>query len=121
MRHSLALAECFEPFMDISAQGPSTNHAITVLEGVNRINASLDLATAECRSEVLTVQPGGGRPEDILSRSLERGLSVVDRGIRIRTLYQHTARHSQSTLAYAERMVEATTWRYAPSKSSSNV
>ncbi|WP_175420827.1 helix-turn-helix transcriptional regulator [Streptomyces griseus] len=103
-RHSLALAECFEPFMDISAQGPSTTHAITVLEGVNRINASLDLATAECRSEVLTVQPGGGRPEDSLSKSLERGLSVVHRGVRIRTLYQHTARHSQSTLAYAERM-----------------
>nr|MDT0526368.1 helix-turn-helix transcriptional regulator [Streptomyces sp. DSM 41633] len=77
-----------------------------VLEGVPRINAALDLATAECRTEVLTVQPGGGRDEDSLSRSLERGLSVVHRGVRIRTLYQHTARHSQSTLAYAERIAD---------------
>ncbi|MFI6722754.1 helix-turn-helix transcriptional regulator [Streptomyces sp. R-74717] len=106
-RHSVLLAESFEPFMDISAQDPPTTHAITVLEGVNRINAALDLATAECRSEVLTVQPGGGRSEDRLSEALERGLSVVDRGVRIRTLYQHTVRHSPGTLAYAERMADS--------------
>ncbi|MFD0025469.1 helix-turn-helix transcriptional regulator [Streptomyces sp. NPDC058382] len=105
-RHSIQLTESFEPFMDISTQGPPSTHAITVLEGVNRINAALDLATAECRTEVLTVQPGGGRIEDRLSKSLERGLSVVDRGVSIRTLYQHTVRHSPSTLAYADRMAD---------------
>lgn len=105
-RHSVLLAESFEPFMDISAQDPPTTHAITVLEGFNRINAALDLATAECRSEVLTVQPGGGRSEDRLSEALQRGLSVVDRGVSIRTLYQHTVRHSPGTLAYAERMAD---------------
>jgi len=105
-QHSVLLTESFEPFMDICAQDPPTTHAITVLEGVNRINAALDLATAECRSEVLTVQPGGGRSEDRLSEALERGLSVVDRGVSIRTLYQHTVRHSPSTLAYAERMAD---------------
>lgn len=29
---------------------------------------------------------------------------MVDRGVSIRTLYQHTVRHSPGTLAYAERM-----------------
>ncbi|SCK42986.1 hypothetical protein YUYDRAFT_05356 [Streptomyces sp. ScaeMP-e48] len=106
-RHSVELTECFEPFMDISAQDPPTTHAITVLEGVNRINAALDLATAECQREVLTVQPGGGRSEDRLSEALERGMSVVHRGVSIRTLYQHTVRHSPGTLAYAERMAAA--------------
>ncbi|WP_373558703.1 helix-turn-helix transcriptional regulator [Streptomyces sp. WZ.A104] len=105
-RHSVELTESFEPFMAISAQDPPTTHAITVLEGVNRINAALDLATAECRTEVLTVQPGGGRSEDRLSEALERGMSVVDRGVSIRTLYQHTVRHSPGTLAYAERMAD---------------
>lgn len=105
-RHSIQLAESFEPFMDISAQDAPTTHAITVLEGFNRINAALDLATAECRTEVLTVQPGGGRSEDRLSEALERGLSVVDRGVSIRTLYQHTVRHSPGILAYAERIAD---------------
>ncbi|MEV0749408.1 helix-turn-helix transcriptional regulator [Streptomyces sp. NPDC050273] len=105
-RRSLELAESFEPFMDISAQDPPITHAITVLEGKHRINAALDLATAECRTEVLTVQPGGDRGEDRLREGLERGLLVVDRGVGMRTLYQHTVRHSQGTLAYAERMAE---------------
>lgn len=105
-QHSVDLAEAFGPFMDISAQDPPTTHAITVLEGVNRINAALDLATAECRTEVLTIQPGGGRSEDRLIEALERGLSVVDRGVSIRTLYQHTVRHSPGTLAYAERIAD---------------
>ncbi|WP_031084033.1 hypothetical protein [Streptomyces sp. NRRL WC-3549] len=105
-RRSVELAECFEPFMDISAQDPSTTHAITVLEGGNRINAALDLATAECRTEVLTVQPGGDRGEDRLSEGLERALSVVDRGVSMRTLYQHTVRHSHGTLAYAARLAQ---------------
>ncbi|MBT2401302.1 helix-turn-helix transcriptional regulator [Streptomyces sp. ISL-100] len=105
-RHSVELADSFEPFMDISAQDPPTTHAITVLEGVHRINAALDLATAECRTEVLTVQPGGDRGEDRLREGLERGLSVVDRGVSMRTLYQHTVRHSQGTLAYAERLAD---------------
>lgn len=104
MRHSVRLAESFVPFMDISAQDAPTTHAITVLEGFNRINAALDLATAECLTEVLTVQPGGGRSEDRLNEALERGLSVVDRGVSIRTLYQHTVRHSPGTLAYAEQI-----------------
>ncbi|MEU9358885.1 helix-turn-helix transcriptional regulator [Streptomyces sp. NPDC048301] len=103
-RLSVELAESFEPFMDISAQDPPTTHAITVLEGGNRINAALDLATAECRTEVLTVQPGGDRGEDRLSEGLERALSVVNRGVAMRTLYQHTVRHSQGTLAYAARL-----------------
>ncbi|MDF6020165.1 helix-turn-helix transcriptional regulator [Streptomyces sp. JH34] len=105
-RHSLELTESFEPFMDISAQDPPTTHAITVLEGGTRINAAIDVATAECRSEVLTVQPGGARSEDILSKGLERGTAVVDRGVSIRTLYQHTVRHHHGTFAYAERLAE---------------
>ncbi|MCL7381235.1 helix-turn-helix transcriptional regulator [Streptomyces sp. 35G-GA-8] len=106
-RHfAVELTDSFEPFMTISAQDPPTTHAITVLEGDSRINAALDLSTAECRTEVLTVQPGGGRSAHVLAQALERGRSVVDRGVSIRTLYQHTVRHSQGTLAYAERLAE---------------
>lgn len=105
-RRSLELAESFEPFMDISAQDAPTTHAITVLEGKARINAAIDVATAEATTEVLTIQPGGGRSEHILSKGVERGQVVIDRGVSIRTLYQHTVRHHQGTYAYAERLAE---------------
>ncbi|MGX1884391.1 helix-turn-helix transcriptional regulator [Streptomyces sp. NPDC055287] len=106
-RLAVDLSDTFEPFLAISAQRPPTTHAITVLEGLGRINAALDVAIAESRTEVLTVQPGGGRSEHILSEALERSKPLIERGISVRTLYQHTVRHSQSTFAYAERMAGA--------------
>ncbi|MZD06608.1 helix-turn-helix transcriptional regulator [Streptomyces sp. SID5785] len=107
-RRALAveLAETFEPFMAISSQGRPATHSITVLEGFSRINAAIEVATAECRSEILTVQPGGGRSEYALTEAMKLGQGVLDRGITMRTLYQHTARHSQGTLVYAEVMTQ---------------
>lgn len=106
-RHlAIELADSFEPFMAISAQSPGETNAVTVHEGIERINAAIERATTECQSEVLTVQPGGGRSEHVLSTALKRGQDVIDRGISMRTLYQHTVRHSQGTLAYAEIMAK---------------
>ncbi|MCP3822527.1 helix-turn-helix transcriptional regulator [Streptomyces sp. A3M-1-3] len=103
-RISIELTDSFEPFMAISAQSPASTHAITVLEGFDRINAALNLATAECHAEMLTIQPGGGRSAHALTQALERDRPLIDRGVSIRTLYQHTVRHSQGTLAYVERI-----------------
>jgi len=103
-RQSIELTESFEPFMALSALAPAPTHAITVLEGNNRINAALNLATSEARTEVLTVQPGGGRSEHILNQALERDRPLMDRGVSMRTLYQHTVRHSLGTMAYVDEM-----------------
>jgi DNA-binding NarL/FixJ family response regulator len=105
-RLALQLADAFEPFMAITARAEPATHAITVLEGDARIHAAIERATAECRSEVLTVQPGGGRSENTLTVALQRGQTVLDRGIKMRTVYQHTVRHSQGTLAYAAHMAQ---------------
>lgn len=106
-RLTLNLSEAFQPFLDMSAQKPATTHAITVLEGIDRIHAALDVAIAEANTEVLTVQPGGSRPEHILSQALKRSKPLIERGISMRTLYQHTVRHSQSTYAYMDQMAGA--------------
>ncbi|OKJ22935.1 hypothetical protein AMK21_05470 [Streptomyces sp. CB00316] len=106
-RLSVELAEAFEPFMAISAQAPPTTHSITVVEGIDRINASIELALSECQSEVLTIQPGGGRSEVALNIAMERGNTLIQRGVAMRTLYQHTVRHSQGTLNYVARMAES--------------
>ncbi|MFB9464603.1 helix-turn-helix transcriptional regulator [Streptomyces cinereospinus] len=103
-RQAIELTDSFDPFIAISTQNPGSIHAITVLEGFDRINTAIDSATAECEREVLTIQPGGGRPVDALAQALKRDRPLTDRGVIFRTLYQHTARHSQGTLAYVERM-----------------
>ncbi|PZG84506.1 helix-turn-helix transcriptional regulator [Streptomyces sp. NTH33] len=105
-RLSVELAEAFEPFMALSAQVTTGTHSITVLEGLDRINAALDLATAECQSEMLTVQPSSRRLEHTLVQGLERDRPLIERGVRIRTLYQHTARYSPETLGYVAQFSE---------------
>ncbi|MDX2924565.1 MULTISPECIES: helix-turn-helix transcriptional regulator [Streptomyces] len=102
-RTSIELAETFEPFMALSAQGTSSTHSITVLEGLDRINTALDLATNQCTNEVLSIQPSARHPERRVIEGLERDKTLTERGVRIRTLYQHTARYSPERLAYVDR------------------
>ncbi|WP_329457057.1 helix-turn-helix transcriptional regulator [Streptomyces sp. NBC_01497] len=106
-RLTMDLTDSFEEFMTISKQASPSIHAITVLEGFNRIHDALDLAMSESRKEVLTVQPGGGRSEHVLSEAIKRSKPLIDRGISVRTLYQHTVRHSQRTFAYVDHMAGA--------------
>ncbi len=105
-RQTLHLSETFTPFMALSAQAAVPSDSITVLEGGQQINAALNLATAECRTEMLTVQPSGNRDERSLIQGLERDRPLIERGVRIRTLYQHTARYSPEKLAYAEKLAD---------------
>ncbi|MEU0004176.1 helix-turn-helix transcriptional regulator [Streptomyces sp. NPDC006314] len=102
-RTSIELADVFEPFMTLTAQGAAPTHSITVLEGLDRINAALDLATDQCRNEMLTVQPSARHPERRVIEGLERDKTLIERGVRIRTLYQHTARYSPERLAYVDQ------------------
>ncbi|MFF1378477.1 helix-turn-helix transcriptional regulator [Streptomyces sp. NPDC058308] len=105
-RLAVQLTDIFEPFMAITARSEPTSPSIAVLENSRHIDAAIERATAECSFEILTAQPGGGRSEDSLTVALQRGQTVLDRGITMRTLYQHTVRHSQGTLAYAARMAK---------------
>ncbi|MEV5105423.1 LuxR C-terminal-related transcriptional regulator [Streptomyces massasporeus] len=85
------------------AEGP----AIRVLDGLARIQAAMDEATQACTTEVLTVQPGGIRREAELSEGLHRALALRGRGVRMRDLYTHVARHGQGLLTYLELMGDA--------------
>ncbi|GAA2388964.1 helix-turn-helix transcriptional regulator [Streptomyces coeruleofuscus] len=90
-------------------QAPSAGEgsAIRVLDGLARIQAAMDEATQACTTEVLTVQPGGIRREAELSEGLHRALTLRGRGVRMRDLYTHVARHGQGLLNYLELMGDA--------------
>ncbi|MFH9069546.1 hypothetical protein [Streptomyces alboflavus] len=103
-RFSIELADAFEPFMAISAQPAEALNAIVVLEGLPSINATLDAATNACTEEILTIQPGGIRHYDDLAKSLARVKEPLHRGVRMRTLYQHTVRHGPGVFAYLEQL-----------------
>ncbi|WP_435741883.1 LuxR family transcriptional regulator [Nocardioides sp. SYSU DS0663] len=64
------------------------------------IEPFLAALVAECQEEALTAQPQTGRNLELLGVGLERDTALLERGARIRTLYQHSARRSSPTRAY---------------------
>ncbi|MER6778037.1 MULTISPECIES: LuxR C-terminal-related transcriptional regulator [unclassified Streptomyces] len=60
-----------------------------------------------CRSEVLVSKYGGSFPVAALREALPRGLALLERGIRMHSLYQHATRFDQPTRAHAEHLVVA--------------
>ncbi|MFF7980005.1 helix-turn-helix transcriptional regulator [Streptomyces sp. NPDC007901] len=105
-QRSIELSEAFEPFIALGMQTAAPTDSISVLEGSDRINAALDLATNQCQSEVLTVQPTNRFSERTFLQGLERDRPLIERGVRIRTLYQHTARYNPEKLSYVEHFVD---------------
>ncbi|MEV0223063.1 helix-turn-helix transcriptional regulator [Streptomyces sp. NPDC050704] len=109
-RREARLAEMFEPLMRID--GPRTagtdTPAIRVLSGTERINQALTEAVADATRELLCIQPhaphSNERHEVAQVLALDRDQALLDRGGRIRTLYQHTTRHLPRVLARYEQL-----------------
>lgn len=74
------------------------------LRGAQRITDFIQTEVADCRHELLTAQPHGRRPERVLGEPLRRALLILERGVRMRTLYQHAARHSPPTREYVAQV-----------------
>lgn len=88
-------------------QHPRENAPIHVLDSAADVQRELDLARHRCTRERMALQPGGGRAAHLLQEDLVHTQELLRRGVRIRTLYQHTARSSMATRAYAKRVNDA--------------
>ncbi|WP_128379771.1 helix-turn-helix transcriptional regulator [Streptomyces cavernae] len=99
----------FERFAELEGaqQVPVRGFALRVLDGFPRIRAAMDEAAQVCTNEVLSVQPGGIRREGELSEGLHRAQELRRRGVRMRDLYTHVARHGQGLHNYLEMMGDA--------------
>ncbi|MGA5729140.1 LuxR C-terminal-related transcriptional regulator [Streptomyces seoulensis] len=77
-----------------------TPAALQTIPALSEVRVALDRAAQLCREEMLTVQPGGTRAPEVLEDALARDSEVLARGVRIRTLYHHTARFNGPSQAY---------------------
>jgi hypothetical protein len=77
-----------------SSRGP-----FTYLRGTS-IGAYLEQLVAECEEEMLTAQPQTGRDPRFLAKAALRDIELLERGAKMRTLYQHSARRSSVTHKY---------------------
>ncbi|MEU7026398.1 LuxR C-terminal-related transcriptional regulator [Streptomyces sp. NPDC046275] len=79
----------------------------TVLKGAGEIAATIDVAVGLCKAELLTAQPGGRRPPEILETVVRRNLELLSRGVSQRTLYQHAVWNHPPTAEYIRTVAEA--------------
>ena len=109
-RREERLSTLFAPMMHIEGQSaaPSGPASLRILSGTERINEAITEAMAEATSEVLCIQPhvhySGPRGERAQPVAMDRDQALLDRGCRIRTLYQHTQRHQPLVLARYEQL-----------------
>ncbi|WCD84989.1 hypothetical protein KPP03845_101312 [Streptomyces xanthophaeus] len=81
--------------------------AARVISGADIISTTLASAVESCQEELLTAHPGGGRPQELLAKALDSDLPALRRGVRQRTIYQHTVRTHSPTLSYVEQISAA--------------
>ncbi|MEU1519794.1 LuxR C-terminal-related transcriptional regulator [Streptomyces sp. NPDC005811] len=80
--------------------------SVSHLRDVREINEAIGAAIEEADDEILTAQPDGPRPGPVLENALESVRDQISSGIRMRTLYQHTARFDEATKDYVRRISE---------------
>ncbi|MFG2992342.1 LuxR family transcriptional regulator [Streptomyces sp. NPDC048257] len=103
VRTSISRAQ--EVYLDSYRSGDA--HAVRTVHGVGTINATISAAVRSCQQELLTAQPDGARPQEVLDAALPNDLAALQRGVRQRTVYQHTVRSHPPTLAYVEQISRA--------------
>lgn len=102
------LVRMFDPIRTAYAKAKhQQENWITEITGRSLIASALERAVRSCEQELITVQPGGGRDPELLDEALERDLAVLRRGVRQRTLYQHSVRFHGPTLHYIGEIVRA--------------
>ncbi|MEU9992303.1 helix-turn-helix transcriptional regulator [Streptomyces sp. NPDC048045] len=104
------LTALFEPLLHDAAEhgAHADTPTLRILTGTDRINGAISDATAEATHELLCVQPNvhyhNERGRAAQAVAMDRDQAVLDRGARIRTLYQHTQRNAPLVLARYEQL-----------------
>lgn len=83
------------------------NSAVTTYEDPADVRRELTAMLEGCHREVLMMQPGGGRSHETLRKVVAGSLDTLRRGVRMRTIYQHSARANLATRNYVRQVAAA--------------
>jgi hypothetical protein len=113
LQESSSWAKAFAPVFQAWRRAPaSSESSIMILHddpvgtGRSRIDSYIAGLVADCEDEVLTAQPQAGRDAETLAAATVRDTAMLERGTRMRTLYQHSARRSAITTDYVAAVTE---------------
>ncbi len=105
LEESAAWADALGSLAQVYRRTPDADRPISEIRGLAHINRFLEAAVDDAEEELLTAQPAGARKAVVLDQAVDRDLRALRRGVRMRTLYQHTARRSRTTREYVERIL----------------
>lgn len=94
----------FLPLFEAAQVAYENKNRFEVLNDLSKVRIAIADLTARARSEILTAQPGGAREEGILAEAAPRDRAALERGVKMRVLYQHTARFGLGTGEYVDRI-----------------
>ena len=105
---SAAWANTFGTLAHAWRRSPAASRGpFTELQG-QAIGAFIESVVADAESELLTAQPQTGRNDPKgLAIAAQRDAAAVERGVKMRTLYQHSARRSAITHKYVAAVTKA--------------
>ncbi len=106
LAESAAWADAFGSLAQSFRRTPSGDASLEEVRGLPSIHRFLEAAVDDAEHELLTAQPAGARRAVILQQSIDRDVRALERGVAMRTLYQHTARRSKATREYVDVMLE---------------
>ena len=103
---SAAWADALGALAQTFRRTPAGDSPIVEIRGLPSINRFLESAVDDAEHELLTAQPAGARRAVILEQAVDRDLRALERGVDMRTLYQHTARRSKATRDHVDRILD---------------
>lgn len=104
LEESSRWSEVFTGLGQAYRRSVGARHPVTEIRGLANINRYLSATIEDARSELLTAQPTRGRSTGSLENANERDIRAVQRGVSMRTLYQHSARRSVAIKEYVDRL-----------------
>jgi hypothetical protein len=87
-------------------QGSMGTGGAAQIHSLDAINAFIDAQLLHCHTEVLTAQPYGRRTAETLAEAEPRDRQALERGVVMRTLYQHSARQSPTTREHVSEVTK---------------
>jgi hypothetical protein len=99
-------AQTFGALAQVWRKSPETARGPFSLVHDEAIDPLIAGLVAECEEEVLTAQPQTGRNRRALAEAAGRDTALLERGRKMRTLYQHSARRHTITRKYVAAVTE---------------
>jgi sugar-specific transcriptional regulator TrmB len=101
-------AQSFNALSQTWRRSPSAVGApFAEIRGLPTINNYLMALASDAREEMLTAQPQYRRGIKRLSQAIAHEIDALERGVRVRTLYQHAARRGADTRRYVASVTAA--------------